>query len=90
MSNLRLLRAKPSQRGYTSRMAARIRQADRKLVGVQLGRICLKQDIAVASVATYLAVSRQIVYRWFSGEAEPREHMHQVVRLLEALVYRDS
>ena len=79
-----------NSRGYSSGMASRIKSANKKLIGVQLGRICLQQDISVAAVAAHIGVSRQIVYRWFTGEAEPRRYQRTVLALVESLAYRDS
>jgi hypothetical protein len=58
--------------GYTIRVAQGIKEADGNLMGVKLGRVCLAQDIPVATVAEALGVTRQTIYYWFLGRSEPR------------------
>lgn len=65
--------------GYTIRVAEAINNADGDLVGVQLGRLCIKHDIAVTKVAKYLGVTRQTVYSWFVGKSEPKPHYADAV-----------
>lgn len=68
--------------GYTIRVAEAINNADGDLVGVQLGRLCIKHDIAVTKVAKYLGVTRQTVYSWFTGKSQPQaSYADAVVRL---------
>jgi hypothetical protein len=59
-------------RGYSIRVAEAIKEADINLLGVQLGRACLAQDIPVAAVADAFGVTRQTIYYWFLGKSEPR------------------
>lgn len=66
--------------GYSLRMAKGIEQADERLLGVQLGRVCLARDIPVAEVARHFGVSRQAVYNWFLGESSPRESLGPQIR----------
>ena len=74
--------------GYTIRVAEAINNADGDLVGVQLGRLCIKHDIAVTKVAKYLGVTRQTVYSWFTGKSKPHPTcigvVEQMVRELAA------
>ena len=66
--------------GYTIRVAEAINNADGDLVGVQLGRLCIKHDIAISKVAKYLGVTRQTVYYWFTGKSEPRPYFSKAVQ----------
>ena len=66
--------------GYTIRVAEAINSADGDLVGVQLGRLCIKHDIAVSKVAKYLGVTRQTVYSWFVGKSEPQPYYYKAVQ----------
>jgi DNA-binding phage protein len=66
--------------GYTIRVAEAINNADGNLLGVQLGRLCIKHDIAVSQVARDLGVTRQTVYSWFSGKSEPQAYYVSSVR----------
>ena len=47
-------------------------QADQSLIGVKLGKKCIKSGVPVAEVASRLGVSRQTVYNWFVGAYEPK------------------
>lgn len=60
--------------GYTIKVAEAINNADGSLIGVQLGRLCLKRGISVMEAARTLGVTRQTVYQWFCGETFPRDH----------------
>jgi|DEB19_MinimDraft_3_1074340.scaffolds.fasta_scaffold00283_18 DNA-binding transcriptional regulator YiaG len=66
--------------GYTIRVAEAINNADGNLVGVQLGRLCLKHDIPVVKIAGYLGVTRQTVYAWFVGKSEPKPYYFKAVQ----------
>jgi hypothetical protein len=69
-----------SMRGYSVRVAEAIGEADINLLGVQLGRACLAQDIPVAEVAKTLGITRQTVYHWFLGLSEPRGKSCDAIR----------
>jgi hypothetical protein len=58
-------------KGYSRNFIEANRTADPFHVGVQLGRLCIQRDIPVQDVADYLKVSRQAVYMWFVGKAQP-------------------
>lgn len=68
--------------GYSLRLIELNKQADRRLLGVRLGRVCLKHDISVADVASTLGVSRQTVYNWFIGETNPQKTIAPAVQAL--------
>jgi len=61
--------------GYTRRLDSLNKQADGSLLGVKLGRVCIKQEVPAAQVASQLGVSRQTVYNWFMGLHEPNEEL---------------
>ena len=69
--------------GYSTRIVALNKQASRKLLGVQLGRVCIAQGVSVADVASRLVVSRQTVYHWFTGATNP---CHELVPSIEKLI----
>lgn len=72
-------------RGYSHNLVKLIEGADPNLIGVQLGRMCIENDISVREVAQKLGVSRMTVYHWFAGRFAPRgEYVHRVEQLLEA------
>jgi DNA-binding phage protein len=38
-----------------------------------LGRICIKRNIPVSTIASKLGVSRQTIYNWFMGANNPQD-----------------
>lgn len=69
--------------GYSARLIALNKEADSKLLGVKLGRACIKRNIPVSLVASSLGVSRQTVYNWFTGVNTP---LNQSVDAVQALL----
>jgi len=57
--------------GYSVRVADLNRKADKRHLGVRLGRVCIKRDIPVSLVAAKIGVSRQTIYNWFCGFSTP-------------------
>jgi transcriptional regulator with XRE-family HTH domain len=57
--------------GYSLRLRDTNKRASSKLLGVRLGRVCIKEDVPAAVVAQRLGVSRQTVYNWFRGVSNP-------------------
>ena len=66
--------------GYSVRLVEAIKGADAKLIGVRLGRMCLRHDVSVVKVAEALGVSRQTIYHWFSGIREPNPSKHDKIK----------
>lgn len=58
--------------GYSARLIGLNKKADKKRLGVRLGKRCIELDIPVADVAIHMGVSRQTVYNWFSGVHDPK------------------
>jgi transcriptional regulator with XRE-family HTH domain len=72
--------------GYSARLIDLNKYADQKLIGVRLGKACIKANLSVAEVADRIGVSRQTVYNWFSGVSDPQPaYVAAVTELLEAL-----
>jgi hypothetical protein len=65
--------------GYSAKLVALNRQADKENLGVRLGRACIKEDISVSMVASALGVSRQTLYNWFMGKSSPQPMMVDLV-----------
>jgi transcriptional regulator with XRE-family HTH domain len=59
-------------RGYSLRLCAHNTAADPASLGVQLGHLCIAQDVPVTDVARQLGVSRQTLYNWFCGVNTPQ------------------
>lgn len=69
--------------GYSARLIALNKEADSKLLGVKLGKACIKRNVPVSLVASSLGVSRQTVYNWFTGVNTP---LNQSVDAVQALL----
>jgi predicted transcriptional regulator len=57
--------------GYSTRLVKANQTADKRLLGVRLGKMCIREEISVSSIAEELGVSRQTIYNWFSGTSSP-------------------
>jgi transposase len=53
--------------GYTIHLRQRNRKADKRLLGVRLGKHCIDCGIPVLELVEMFGVSRQTVYNWFTG-----------------------
>ena len=58
--------------GYSARLIELNKKADKRMLGVRLGKRCIELDIPVVDIARHAGVSRQTVYNWFSGIHEPK------------------
>jgi hypothetical protein len=58
--------------GYSSILVERNKKADRRHLGVALGRKCIALNIPVIDISEQLGVSRMTVYNWFVGQHEPQ------------------
>ena len=59
--------------GYSVKLVQLNKQADKKKLGVKLGKECIRTSISVSQVAKIIGVSRMTVYNWFSGIHDPQE-----------------
>jgi transposase len=62
-------------RGYSQHIVKANVQADKSMLGVLLGRACIKHGISASTVAEKFGVSRQTVYNWFGGYHEPSQEI---------------
>jgi len=67
-------------RGYDTNLVAQNASADEKHIGVLLGRVCISKGIPVQQVASDLGATRQAVYNWFRGTAEPNRAYTALIR----------
>jgi len=58
--------------GYTLSTVQKNKAASGRLVGVKIGRMCIKKNISVKKIAEIAGVSAVTVYAWFAGEYSPR------------------
>jgi predicted transcriptional regulator len=63
--------------GYSLHLVRRVKAADKALLGVQLGRFCINNDIPVSDVAKRFGVTRASVYNWFAGMCNPHKSLHE-------------
>jgi len=59
-------------RGYSLRIRDLNARADKRKLGVRLGRICIKKGVPVLVVAKRMGVTRATVYNWFCGASSPQ------------------
>jgi len=57
--------------GYSQSLVQANKEVSARLLGVALGRYCIKQGISVSDTAERFGVSRMTVYMWFKGEHNP-------------------
>ena len=69
--------------GYTLRIRDLNAKADKRKLGVRLGRLCIKHDVPVTVVAQRMGVTRATVYNWFCGVSAPQA---SAVSLIESYV----
>jgi hypothetical protein len=72
--------------GYSQKMVNLNSQANTELLGVRLGRHCIRVGISVIEIANHLKISRTAVYNWFMGLNEvSSKHEQEVKNLIEWL-----
>lgn len=71
--------------GYSQQTVAANKSADKRLLGVALGRACIAKNVPVSNVAKTFGVSRQTVYNWFEGKHGPKL---ELIRKVEAYLAR--
>jgi transcriptional regulator with XRE-family HTH domain len=76
--------------GYSLRLVELNESADECLLGVQLGRACIRNNVPVSAVAARLGVSRQTVYNWFAGGTTPRLNTSKKIETLLTSLQRQQ
>lgn len=71
--------------GYTYRIRTLNRSANKKNIGVRLGRHCIDQNISVSELVGLLGVSKQTIYNWFMGVHTPGPQQATKIKELFAL-----
>lgn len=69
--------------GYSLRIRDLNAKADKRKVGVRLGRVCIKHSIPVSTVAKHMGVTRATIYNWFCGVSTPQTNL---VGLIETYI----
>lgn len=65
--------------GYSQQTIEANKSADKRLVGVMLGRVCIAGNVPVSTVAKKFNVSRQTVYNWFEGRHGPKPELIRAI-----------
>jgi len=66
--------------GYSILLVGKNKAADQKLLGVKLGRVCMKKNITVSETARNFNVSRTTVYNWFCGAYSPHHSLEEKIQ----------
>lgn len=61
--------------GYSLRIRDLNARADKRKLGVRLGRLCIRKDVPVSVVARRMGVTRATVYNWFCGASAPQANL---------------
>jgi len=69
--------------GYTLRIRDLNAKANKRKLGVRLGRLCIKHDVPVTVVAQRMGVTRATVYNWFCVISVPQA---SAVSLIESYI----
>lgn len=73
-------------RGYSKRIMDANAKADASSLGVLLGRYCIEHDISAVEIAKIVRVSKMTIYKWFTGEWEPRpQYLTRIEAILKTL-----
>ena len=65
--------------GYTIHLRQRNRAADKRKLGVRLGKHCISMGIPVIDLVEMFGVSRQTVYNWFYGISRPSQQHSRMI-----------
>jgi DNA-binding transcriptional regulator YiaG len=72
--------------GYSLITVSEIQNANPSLLGVKLGKVCLKNNIPVKDVAEFFGVTRMTVYNWFKGKVVVSgKHAERMLKLIDKL-----
>lgn len=70
-------------KGYSLRLRDLNAKADKRKLGVRLGKLCIRHDVPVTVVAERMGVTRTTVYNWFCGVSAPQA---SAVTLIESFM----
>lgn len=72
--------------GYSLITVNEIQNANPNLLGVKLGKVCIKNNIPVKDVAEFFGVTRMTVYNWFKGKVVVSgKHAERMLKLIDKL-----
>jgi predicted DNA-binding protein YlxM (UPF0122 family) len=74
-------------KGYSSHFARTVNSADTDKLGVQLGNLCIDNDVPAIEVAEHFGVTRATIYNWFKGTTNvPPSHYEAVLETVQKLL----
>lgn len=74
-------------KGYSYQFAQIVYSGDTSKLGVQLGNLCIENEIPVKDVADHFKVTRATIYNWFKGETKvPPSHQEEVIKVVKKLL----
>jgi len=65
--------------GYSLRIRDLNAKADKRKLGVRLGRVCIKKDVPVSVIAARMGVTRATVYNWYCGASAPQPNITSLI-----------
>lgn len=73
--------------GYSVALRDHNRKADKRNLGVRLGRHCIAENVSVKAIAEIMGVSRQTIYNWFTGVGAPsKRHAELIAKIYPTVV----
>lgn len=73
-----------ARKGYSLALMREVEAADQSKVAIRFAKLCIAQNIPVATVAMKFGVSRTSVYAWFRGQYTPASgHLEQMQIMLD-------
>jgi|TARA_R110000822_G_scaffold169417_1_gene309394 pyrroloquinoline quinone (PQQ) biosynthesis protein C len=71
-------------RGYSVYTLRKNEAAPINMIGVQLGKVCIANDITIQKLSKYFGVSRWNLYAWFYGDWNPhKKHHEKALKIIE-------
>ena len=69
------------ENNYSTKIVARNYAADQTMLGVRLGRVCIANNVPATVIAKQLNVTKNTIYKWFTGEFNVSKHLADKVKL---------
>ena len=66
-------------RGYSLKLYKQNQSAPSQHIGVQLGRVCITNNVPTNLVSDHFGVSKNTIYSWFYGKSVPRKRHHEKI-----------
>jgi hypothetical protein len=70
-------------RPYSEGFLLSLQKADPTRIGVQLGKICVKANLATTYVAEAFDVSRMSIHSWFRGQYVREKNYERITKFID-------